>query len=106
MKSPRQQRNEARRARHRAADATAAFESEQDVARRTREASDAARLSRFEVQGRGYRPIFARTISIGAPVPGLPPALIGGGQEAYNENARVAALVKESKARGLGGDVS
>lgn len=101
MKSPRQGRNEARRARHRAAAETASFEGAQDVARRTREASDAARLARLEVQGRGYRPIFAQApIVFGAPVAPVAEALLGGGNA---DEDRRPGLVKESRSRSLGG---
>jgi hypothetical protein len=107
VKSPRQQRNEARRARHRAAEAAAAFESDQDVARRTREASDAARLARFEVQGRGYRPIFAQApVVVGAPIATTAEATLGGGDD-DERTPRVSPFAdgKIRKARGLGGGV-
>ena len=107
MKSPRQQRNEARRARHRAAAETAAFNASQDVARRTRDASDAARLARFEVQGRGYRPIFAQSpVVIGTPIPVTAEAQIGGG-DVDDVTSRVSPFAQEKirKARGLGGGV-
>jgi hypothetical protein len=106
MASPRQNRNKARRARHRAAEAAAAFDADQDVARRTREASDAARLARFEVQGRGYRPIFAQApIAFGAPIAAPAPARaqIGGGIE-DEKNQRVGQIVIPTEnARSLGG---
>ena len=103
MKSPRQQRNAARRARHRAAEATASFESSQATAQRQRDASDAARLARFEVQGRGFRPIFART-PLAAPIQEqtFQETALGGGSV---DDDKVSMLAKEARTadRELGG---
>lgn len=104
MKSPRQQRNEARRARHRAAWEAAAFESEQDIARRTREANDAARLARFEVQGRGFRPVLSQApIVAQVEAAQAAPAVDLGGGDVGDSKADLLAVKHKNRGAQLGG---
>lgn len=103
MKSPRQQRNEARRARHRATWAQQEADAAADQVKRGGEARDAARLSRFEVQGRGFRPIFSRT-PLAAPIATqtFQSTALGGG---HVDDTKASMLGNEKKTSGrqLGG---
>lgn len=69
--------------------ATAEFEAQQDVARRKKEAHDSARLARFEIQGRGFRPVFGRVS-------------VGGGSSS-NDSSRTAPLISLHTGNLLGG---